>query len=103
MPASKSLGACHSARTLGTAGTARLARSIAPVIERLEQRALFSAGQADPTFAGGGLVLGFDANLNKGYYTDLLVQPDGKILAQATTYEGGYGYNVFRFNADGTP
>jgi hypothetical protein len=71
---------------------ARLSKSIKPVIEHLEKRALMSAaaGDLDTTFGDAGIVLGWGAQQPFGwYYNDLRVLDDGKILAVGQGIYGG--------------
>jgi uncharacterized delta-60 repeat protein len=60
-----------------------------------------AAGALDPTFSGDGLVVHV-AGSAFGGVKDLLVQPDGKLLAAVRIWQSGEDFAVARLNADGT-
>ena len=69
------------------------------LVQFLESRVLFAAGDLDTSFGGDGLVYQSTARIY-----DTAVQGDGKILAVgATTGQQPREYLVARFNANGTP
>jgi|GEM_PF-3282060 len=77
-----------------------------PSLEALEERALLAAGALDPTFGNGGLIvtpLNYSASdaANSGFKS-LAVQPDGKYLIANVSNGAVPGFNVARFNTDGT-
>src|SRR3954466_4915635 len=83
----------------------RAHKAIKPVAcEALEMRKLLSAGDLDPTFGNGGIVLG--PALTSG--DAVAVQSDGKVLLAYDRRSGlgDYlptgGMNIVRFNTNGT-
>jgi uncharacterized delta-60 repeat protein len=69
-------------------------------VEALEARRLLSAGQLDPTFGNGGVVLD---NTHPGANA-VVVQSDGKVVeAGLANYGGQAVLSLARFNANGTP
>ena len=57
----------------------------------------------DPTFGTGGFtVLDEPVGINESL-SDVVVQPDGKILGAAGAGAAPTGFLLARFNADGTP
>src|SRR5215218_1524533 len=77
-------------------------RAAAPVIETLERRSLLSAGELDPTFGVGGMVVNFNGDEPKSEYIDLAVQRDGKILVLTPDGDRLGQAVVHRFNRDGS-
>jgi uncharacterized delta-60 repeat protein len=77
------------------------------LVERLEGRALLSAGQPDTSFSGDGKVLiDFRPEFVGASFFDLAVQSDGKVIAIGGTTPSGSGDSRFllvRFTADGNP
>ena len=77
-------------------------------LERLEDRALLSAGDLDLTFGDGGLVTtDIGAFPSSDFAYDLAaVQADGKIVVAGTTYVTGSStdsdFAVARYNSDGS-
>jgi uncharacterized delta-60 repeat protein len=69
-----------------------------PLFESLEIRQLLSAGQLDPTFGNGGIVV-TDQGLSNA--SGIMVQGDGKILMTAFG-DGPSGTHLARYNADGS-
>ncbi len=72
-------------------------------VEPLEDRTTPSGGALDPTFGSGGVVTSsFSTGLNIA--EDVLVQPDGKIVAAGSADMGrtSYDFLVARYNANGT-
>jgi uncharacterized delta-60 repeat protein len=92
-----------SRRGEGNLGNNSLRSAVAPVIERLERRALMAAGQLDPTFGGGAPVVTHVSDLG-ATFTDVVVQADGKILAAGTTAYGQAtaDFLLVRYHANGT-
>jgi uncharacterized delta-60 repeat protein len=84
---------------------ARIRAAIAGVVEPLESRVLFTAGDLDTTFGGTGTV-----SLNYFNRNDLAnavaVQSDGKVIVAGTTATGitaqGTDVALARYNVDGT-
>jgi hypothetical protein len=76
--------------------------AIRPVVQSLEQRRLLAAGDLDPTWGAGGVLIdNYDGN-DRG--EDVVVQGDDKIVVGATIDLAGLsGMVVARYNADGTP
>src|SRR5437899_829604 len=77
-----------------------------PSLESLEERALLAAGALDPTFGSGGLIatsLNYNASdsANTGFKS-LAVQVDGKYLIADVSNGAVGGFNVARFNTNGT-
>ena len=74
-------------------------------VEALEGRTLLSAGALDPTFGTGGVVRDPAADGGAGEFFDVVVQPDGKLLAvgDSLTGPGTTVIRVARFNPDGSP
>jgi uncharacterized delta-60 repeat protein len=74
------------------------------MLQTLESRRLFAAGVLDPTFNGGGIVRAdFDARTQENV-SDLVVQPDGKVVALVPAGGGEVPAVVLaRYNKDGTP
>jgi uncharacterized delta-60 repeat protein len=73
--------------------------------EPLERRALLSAGDLDPTFAGDGIV---DYQNYQGLALDVLLHENGKVLVSGwlTGHDSAAGvaqYGIARYNPDGTP
>jgi len=60
-----------------------------------------AAGALDPSFSGDGKVIHI-AGSAFGGVPDLLVQPDGKILAAVRIWQNGEDFAIARLNADGT-
>jgi uncharacterized delta-60 repeat protein len=76
---------------------------IRPKLESLERRALFAAGDLDPTFGNGGIA-SFDYG-DKDQGADVVVQRDGKVVVVGQTGPlSGADYDVLltRFNTDGS-
>jgi uncharacterized delta-60 repeat protein len=87
-----------------------------PVVERLEDRCLLSAGFLDPTFGGNGMVTtnfslpnSFDQAWDVAAYPGTGAGADGKIVAVGTTVTGvlrngtvDYDFALARYNPDGT-
>src|SRR5262249_12077419 len=74
-----------------------------PRLESLEGRVLLRAGELDPTFGVGGLVIS-DILLGsaKDRAADLAItQPDGKLLVVGTTLSDSSQLVVARYNTDG--
>ena len=76
-----------------------------PVLERLEDRTLLSAGALDPTFGSGGIaVTSFIGNDSQPEAVAL--QADGKIVvvgwSPSTASGDGRSFALARFNADGS-
>jgi len=71
-------------------------------LEQLEDRCLLSAGDLDPTFGAGGIVV---TDLTYGEVSDATIQPDGKIVVVGTTPGPGTStadFRIVRFNPDGS-
>jgi uncharacterized delta-60 repeat protein len=76
-----------------------LQRAVAGTMEPLESRRLLSAGQLDPTFGQGGVII----DSSHPGASALLVLPSGKFIeAGQTYYDGGPVISVARYNIDGT-
>jgi uncharacterized delta-60 repeat protein len=79
-------------------------RRFRPLLERLEERSLLSAGAPDPTFGTMGIASTqfISGDTNRG--DSVLVQPDGKAVL-AGTVDGNVPSEagLARFKADGTP
>src|SRR5437899_10255879 len=84
-----------------------------PRLEPLDDRCLLSAGALDPTFGNGaGYVTTSLSNADDRIAWDVLLQPDGKVIAtgQADIVTVKKNYNVFaasdfaavRYNTDGS-
>src|SRR5262245_14489373 len=71
-------------------------------LEPLEDRTTPSTGGLlDPTFGSGGVVTtSFSTGSDQA--SDVLAQPDGKIVAAGRTPSGGTDFLVVRYNANGT-
>jgi uncharacterized delta-60 repeat protein len=73
-------------------------------LQQLESRRLFAAGVLDPTFGSDGIIRAdFDARTGENV-SDLVVQPDGKVVALVPG--GGAAVPavvLVRYNKDGTP
>src|SRR5688572_24496963 len=74
-----------------------------PTIHPLEPRRLFAAGVLDPTFGGEGFIVrDFDGRTNDNV-SDLVVQPDGKVVAVVPGNGGAVPPSLLvRYNKDGT-
>lgn len=60
-----------------------------------------SAGDFDPTFGDGGVVMtAIDSDFGMSY--DMALQPDGKIILAGKARVGSYKFAMTRYNADGT-
>ena len=75
-------------------------------LERLEDRALLSAGSLDPTFGDGGLVtanFGYAPSGDEGRDV-IAVQADGKIVLAGSSdgWSSGADFAVARYNPDGS-
>src|SRR5262249_26550805 len=59
-------------------------------------------GSIDTTFGAGGVLVA-DFNHHSDFSTDVVVQPDGKILVSGFSYDArGNNFAIARYNADGT-
>src|SRR5438034_7710444 len=86
---------------------ARRTHCIRPCFERLEDRAMLTAGDLDLSFGGDGRVTTDIGMLVESIETarSVAIQPDGKIVATGSTGEGGSGFGDFvlaRYNPDGS-
>ncbi len=79
------------------------ARAASAVVEQLEGRTLMAASDLDLSWDTDGKLI-YDGGSGSGF-TDVAVQPDGKVLAvgQSADTMNGRVYGLFRFNVDGTP
>jgi uncharacterized delta-60 repeat protein len=72
-------------------------------LEALEERTLLNAGDLDPTFGNGGVVVTNFGAPFAGAST-LAVQADGRILIAGQIFgQFGYQFGLARFNSDGSP
>ena len=73
-------------------------------LQQLESRRLFAAGVLDPTFGSDGIIRAdFDARVGENV-SDLVVQPDGKVVALVPANGGAVPPVVLvRYNKNGTP
>lgn len=84
------------------------AAGVAHAIQMLEDRTLLSAGELDPTFGDGGVVVtNVQDKFSSQYINDLVIQPDGKIITVGVAapigdrYDHNYDISIARFNPDG--
>src|SRR5688572_10523013 len=80
-----------------------LSKIVRANMESLERRALFAAGDLDPSFGNGGIA-SFDYG-DKDHGADVVVQRDGKVVVVGQTGPlSGAEYDLLltRFNADGS-
>src|SRR5688572_21592539 len=73
-------------------------------VEPLEGRRLLAAGDLDPTFGRGGVVLP-DPTTHRGGAAAVALQPDGKIVSGGTfepERQGPVHFALLRYNADGS-
>src|SRR5438034_5239081 len=86
---------------------ARRTHCIRPCFERLEDRAMLTAGDLDLSFGGDGRVTTDIGMLVESIETarSVAIQPDGKIVAVGSTQNAGTGrdFALVRYNPDGSP
>ena len=83
-------------------------RAVTVVMDTLEPRALFSAfAGLDPAFGSGGIARSHFGSFSVSTAGDVVIQPDGKILAVGTVLtninQTGGDVALARYNSDGSP
>jgi uncharacterized delta-60 repeat protein len=97
-------------KTRRSTSSRRVAQSLRPKLEVLEDRWLLSAGALDPTFGNGaGYVTTAPPNPSSVRGGEVLVQPDGKIIETGYGFASGKNGRItasdfvaVRFNTDGS-
>ena len=79
-------------------GSRTAARPRRLVCESLERRLLLAAGDLDPTFGDGGLVISSGPDEVSRMWNDAVVLSDGRIVAVG----GEYSLKIARYNANGS-
>src|SRR5262249_15174786 len=73
-----------------------------PFLERLEERALLSAGDLDPSFGSGGTGINNFSTIGASTGQDVVVQADGKVVLGVTASANTLPrFGLARFNTDG--
>lgn len=72
------------------------------MLSALGERAWAAAGDLDPSFGNGGIVV-TSVNGTDDFATSMALQSDGKIVAAGASFNGtNYDFAVLRYNADGS-